>query len=75
MNVKALLHLLLLCFCCMLAPIGAGAQTTNVRIAVNGFGGTAPIYLGQDVGIFKKQGLNLEMIFILRSEILPFDQR
>jgi len=48
--------------------IGGGkqswAQTTNVRIAFNGFGGIAPLYLGQDVGIFKKQGLNLEMIFI-----------
>ncbi len=48
--------------------IGGGkqswAQTTNVRIAFNGFGGIAPFYLGQDVGIFKKQGLNLEMIFI-----------
>ena len=48
--------------------IGGGeqswAQTTNVRIAFNGFGGIAPLYLGQDVGLFKKQGLNLEMIFI-----------
>jgi NitT/TauT family transport system substrate-binding protein len=48
--------------------IGGGkqswAQTTNVRIAFNGFGGIVPLYLGQDVGIFKKQGLNLEMIFI-----------
>jgi NitT/TauT family transport system substrate-binding protein len=40
------------------------AQTTNLRIAFNGFGGTAPLYLGQDVGIFKKHNLNLEMIFI-----------
>jgi len=48
----------------MLAPFGAGAQTSNIRIAFNGFGGIAPLYLGQDVGIFKKQGLNLEMIFI-----------
>jgi len=48
--------------------IGGGeqswAQTTNVRIAFNGFGGIAPLYLGQDVEIFKKHGLNLEMIFI-----------
>ena len=48
--------------------IGGGeqswAQTTNVRIAFNGFGGIVPLYLGQDVGIFKKRGLNLEMIFI-----------
>ena len=43
---------------------GALAQTTNLRIAFNGFGGTAPMYLGQDVGIFKKHNLNLEMIFI-----------
>ncbi len=35
-----------------------------MRVAFNGFGGIAPIYLGQDAGIFKKQGLNLEMIFI-----------
>ena len=40
------------------------AQTTNIRIAFNGFGGTAPLYLGDDAGIFKKQGLNLELIFI-----------
>ena len=42
----------------------AFAQTTNVRIAFNGFGGVAPLYLGQDAGIFKKQNLSLEMIFI-----------
>jgi NitT/TauT family transport system substrate-binding protein len=39
-------------------------QTTGVRIAFNGFGGVAPLYLGQDAGIFKKQNLILEMIFI-----------
>ena len=48
----------------LLQDTSTWAQTTNVRIAFNGFGGTAPIFLGQDVGIFKKQGLNLEMIFI-----------
>jgi hypothetical protein len=35
-----------------------------LRIAFNGFGGTAPMFLGQDVGIFKKHNLNVEMIFI-----------
>jgi len=40
------------------------AQVTNLRIAFNGFGGTGPLYLGQDVGIFKKHNLSLEMIFI-----------
>ena len=37
---------------------------TNVRIAFNGFGGTAPLFVGQEAGIFKKQGLNLELVFI-----------
>lgn len=37
-------------------------QTTNIRIAFNGFGGTAALYLGQDAGIFKKHNLTLEMI-------------
>jgi len=39
-------------------------QTSNLRIAFNGFGGIAPIYLGQEAGIFRKYNLNLEMIFI-----------
>ena len=45
-------------------PAGARAQSTTVRIAFNGFGGIAPIYLGQDAGIFKKHALNPELIFI-----------
>lgn len=48
----------------LLLPLSLSAQTTNLRVAFNGFGGTAPIFLGRDVGIFKKQGLGLEMIFI-----------
>jgi len=47
-----------------LATAAVHAQTTNVSIAFNGFGGTAPLFVGQEVGIFKKQGLNLELIFI-----------
>jgi sulfonate transport system substrate-binding protein len=57
------LRSLFLFLCWMLAPVGANAQTT-VRIAFNGFGGTPPLYLGQEAGIFKKQGLNLEMVLI-----------
>src|SRR5215467_8416771 len=65
MNIKALRRLLFLSFCCLLAPVRLSAQTTNVRIAFNGLGGgVAPIYLGDDAGIFKKQGLNLELVFI-----------
>lgn len=48
----------------IVGPACARAQTANVRIAFNGFGGIAPIYLGQDAGIFKKHALNLELIFI-----------
>jgi NitT/TauT family transport system substrate-binding protein len=48
----------------LIRAVGSSAQSTNLRIAFNGFGGTAPLYLGQDVGIFKKHNLNLEMIFI-----------
>lgn len=46
------------------APSRPEAQLTAVRIAFNGFGGTVPLYLGQDADIFKKQGLNLELILI-----------
>ena len=42
----------------------AFGQTTNLRIAFNGFGGVAPLFLGHEVGIFKKQNLTLELIFI-----------
>src|SRR5437016_10811424 len=48
----------------LLLPRGLSAQLTTVRIVFNGFGGVAPLYLGNDAGIFKQQGLNLEMIFI-----------
>src|SRR5215467_13716089 len=65
MNIKPLLRLLFLCFCGLLVPVGGYAQTTNLRIAFNGLGsGVAPLYLGDDAGIFKKQGLNLELVFI-----------
>jgi len=63
MNIRRLLQFLLLCFYCVVVPVGVSAQTT-VRIAFNGFGGVAPLYLGQDAGIFRKQSLNLELIFI-----------
>ena len=63
MNTRAFLSLLFLSFCYLFIPVGGNAQTT-VRIAFNGFGGVAPLYLGQDAGIFKKQNLNLELIFI-----------
>jgi NitT/TauT family transport system substrate-binding protein len=62
-NIQRLFQFFFLCFYCMLVPIEVSAETT-VRIAFNGFGGVAPLYLGQETGIFKKQGLNLELVFI-----------
>ena len=53
--------LILLALCS--APPSA-AQVTTLRVGFNGFYGAAPFYLGQDVGIFRKQNLALEMIFI-----------
>ena len=52
MNIRRLFQFLFLCFYCVV-PVGVSAQTT-VRIAFNGFGGVAPLYLGQETGIFKK---------------------
>jgi NitT/TauT family transport system substrate-binding protein len=63
MNIRVFLRLLFLSLCYVLVPVGGNAQTT-VRMAFNGFGGVAPLYLGQEAGIFKKQGLNLELVFI-----------
>src|SRR5206468_12512297 len=63
MTIRRLTGILILCLCFILASTRLSAQTT-VRIAFNGFGGVAPLYLGQETGIFKKQGLNLELIFI-----------
>jgi ABC-type nitrate/sulfonate/bicarbonate transport system substrate-binding protein len=51
-------------FAGLLGGPSALAQTTNLRVAFNGFGGTTPLFLGQDAGIFKKQNLQLELIFI-----------
>ncbi len=45
-------------------PSALSAELTTLRIAFNGFGGVAPLYLGNDAGIFKKRGLNLEMVLI-----------
>src|SRR6476620_9697949 len=63
MRFKTVCTIVLLLSSIIGADVRSFAQTTNVRVAFNGFGGIAPIYLGQDAGIFKKQGLNLEMIF------------
>ena len=46
----------------------AGAQTT-LRVGFNGFFGAAPLYLAQDAGIFRKQNIHLEMIFIAGGSI------
>jgi NitT/TauT family transport system substrate-binding protein len=57
-------HLIALAvFCLVAAPLPA-AQPTALRLGFNGFYGAAPIYVAQDAGIFRKQGLTLEMVFI-----------
>jgi len=48
----------------LLLPVRAAAQSTTLRIGFNGFHGAAPLYLGQEAGIFKKRAVTLEMIFI-----------
>ena len=50
--------------CLLPVPQDASKQTTNLPVAFNGFGGTGPLYLGQDARIFKKQSLTLEMIAV-----------
>ena len=45
-------------------PQRALSQTTNLNIAFNGFYGAAPLYVGQDAGIFRRHGFNLDLIFI-----------
>lgn len=64
MKLKKLMALVLLVASTLSASALAFAQTTNLRIAFNGYGGTVPLFLGQDAGIFNKQNLQLEMIFI-----------
>jgi NitT/TauT family transport system substrate-binding protein len=64
MNIKKLLLAVLLAGWILSSGAPGFGQTTNLRIAFNGYGGTVPLFLGQDAGIFKKQNLQLEMIFI-----------
>jgi NitT/TauT family transport system substrate-binding protein len=47
----------------------SAAQVTALRVGFNGFYGAAPFYLGQDAGIFRKQGILLEMVFIAGGSI------
>jgi ABC-type nitrate/sulfonate/bicarbonate transport system substrate-binding protein len=58
---------ILLALCSSAAP--SASQVTTLRIGFNGFYGAAPFYLGQDAGIFRKQGIALEMVFIAGGSI------
>jgi NitT/TauT family transport system substrate-binding protein len=42
----------------------ASAQLTSVKVGHNGFSDESVFYLGREVGIFKKQGIDLELIYI-----------
>jgi ABC-type nitrate/sulfonate/bicarbonate transport system substrate-binding protein len=58
---------ILLALCSSAAP--AAAQISTLRVGFNGFYGAAPFYLGQDAGVFRKQGIALEMVFIAGGSI------
>ena len=65
MNFKKSLALLLIASSILGSGALAIAQTTNLRVAFNGFGGTGPLYFSaQDVGILRTHNFTLEMIFI-----------
>jgi NitT/TauT family transport system substrate-binding protein len=52
-----------LAFWCVKAQ-PASAQLINLHVGFNGFYGAAPLYVAQDAGVFRKQGFNLELVFI-----------
>src|SRR4051812_3511106 len=52
-----------------LSSAAALAQPTTLRVGFNGFYGAAPFYLGQDAGIFRKQNIALEMVFIAGGSV------
>jgi NitT/TauT family transport system substrate-binding protein len=64
MNVRRHIFEIALALSLLFVSERAAAQLTALRIGFNGFHGAAPLYLGEEVGIFKKHGVTLEMIFI-----------
>src|SRR5215471_4282609 len=48
----------------VLATNNASGQLTSVKIGHNAFTDETVFYLGRDVGIFKKHGIHLELIYI-----------
>lgn len=58
--ISLLLFLLALVVCVSDAP----AQLTSVKVGHNGFSDESVFYLGREVGIFKKHGIDLELIYI-----------
>jgi NitT/TauT family transport system substrate-binding protein len=48
----------------VLATNRASGQLTSVKIGHNAFTDETVFYLGRDVGIFKKHGIHLELIYI-----------
>ena len=61
---RILIHVVVLLAVLWIMPQRAFSQPTTLHIAFNGFYGAAPLYVGQDAGIFRKYGFNLELIFI-----------
>jgi NitT/TauT family transport system substrate-binding protein len=48
----------------LIVASSATAQMTAVKVGHNGFSDEAVFYLGREVGIFKKHGIDLELIYI-----------
>ncbi|HEY7166380.1 MAG TPA: ABC transporter substrate-binding protein [Candidatus Binatia bacterium] len=61
---RIIMHAVVLLVLSWLIPQPTLSQTTTLHIGFNGFYGAAPLYVGQDAGIFRKYGFNLELIFI-----------
>ncbi len=61
---KRLVFLLSLLIAIFLGTGAASAQLTPMKVGHNSFTDESVLYLGRDVGLFKKHGIHLELIFI-----------
>ncbi len=59
-----LISLLLFLLALLVSVSDAPAQLTSVKVGHNGFSDESVFYLGREVGIFKKHGIDLELIYI-----------
>src|ERR1044071_584973 len=48
----------------LISPVFASAQLTSVKVGHSAFADESVLYLGRDIGIFKKHGIHIELIYI-----------